>query len=106
MGKIGFHELVPTTGFFQVFDPAFGIGDPVADARLLAAALIEDGEQAGSVADLAGQLGWDARRMNPALTVLISQDLVMESREIDPVWLAPWIRQKPGLRNFARRFDP
>ncbi|MBC9209637.1 hypothetical protein IBL26_22545 [Roseomonas aerophila] len=48
MGKIGIHELVPKPGFFQVFDPAFGIGDPVADARLVAAALIEGGEHAGS----------------------------------------------------------
>jgi hypothetical protein len=40
MGAIGFYALAPRAGFFQVFDPALGIGDPVADARLVAAALI------------------------------------------------------------------
>jgi hypothetical protein len=103
MGAIGFYALAPRAGFFQVFDPALGIGDPVADARLVAAALIDGGEQAGSIAELAQKLGWTARRINPALAVLISRDLVMASRALDPVWATVWIRIKPGLRNFAQQ---
>jgi hypothetical protein len=103
MGAIGFYALAPSAGFFQVFDPALGIGDPVADARLVAAALIGGGEQAGGVAELAQNLGWTARRMNPALTVLISRNLVMASRALDPVWTTVWIRRQPGLRSFAEQ---
>jgi hypothetical protein len=80
-----------------------GIGDPVADARLVAEALIDGGEQAGSIAELAQKLGLTARRINPALAVLISRDLVMASRALDPVWATVWIRIKPGLRNFAQQ---
>jgi hypothetical protein len=103
MGAIGFHALAPRDGFFHVFDPALGIGDPVADARLVAAALIDGGEQAGDVAELAQKLGWTARRMNPALAVLISKNLVMASRALDQVWATAWTRRQPGLRNFSQR---
>jgi hypothetical protein len=75
-----------------------------ADARLVAAALIDGGEQAGGVAELAQKLGWAARRMNPALAVLISRGLVMESQEIDPVWATVWIRRQPGLRDFTQQW--
>jgi hypothetical protein len=43
-----------------VFDPALGIGDPVGDARVLAAALIDGGEQAGGVLSVIAPLsGFD-----------------------------------------------
>ena len=103
MGAIGFYLLAPTASFFLAFDPALGIGDPVADARVLAAALIDGGEQAGSVAELAQKLEWTARRMNPALAVLLSSNLVMASRELDPTWATLWIRKQPGLRTFAQQ---
>lgn len=103
MAAIGFHALAPRAGFFQVFDPALDIGNPVADAHTVAAALLDGGEQAEGVAELAQRLGWTARRMNPALVVLISRDLVMASRALDPVCATVWIRRQPGLRSFAEQ---
>ena len=103
MGAIGFHLLTPTATFFQVVDPAFGIGDPTADARAIAAALIEGGEQAGNVPVLAAKLGWAPRRMNPALAVLIAKNLVTISNEMNPLWATTWIMRQPGLRAFAQQ---
>lgn len=103
MEVIGFYLLSPTASFFQAVDPAFGIGNPTADARVVAAALIEGGEQAGDVPILADKLGWAPRRMNPALAGLIAQNLVVASREMDPVWAATWIMRQPGLRAFAQQ---
>jgi len=103
MGVIGFYLLTPTATLFRALDSAFGIGNPTADARTVAAALIEGGEQAGDVSVLADKLGWTPRRMNPALTVLITQNLVIASREMNPVWTTTWIIRQPGLRAFAQQ---
>lgn len=101
MDAIGFHALAPKARLFQVFDPITGLSDPVDDAHVIAAALVEGGEQAGDVALLAQKLGWPARRMNPAIIVLIDRDLVLASTAPDPVWVTVLVRQKPGLRSFA-----
>lgn len=106
MGNIGFHLLSPEPGLFELFDPIFGLGDPTNDARALADALLEGGEQAGSTTALAERLGWTARRTNPALDWLIARDLVMASETRDPVWTTVWIRRNPGLRTFVQQGSP
>jgi len=103
MESIGFHLLCPEPGLFQVFDPILGMGDPVADARTLAAALLDGGDGAESSQALAEREGWTARRANPALDWLIAHDLVLASETIDPVWTTVWIRRKPGLRTFVQQ---
>ncbi|SDD49243.1 hypothetical protein [Belnapia rosea] len=101
MDVLGFHVLTPEAGLFEVFDPIFEVGNPLDDARTVAASLLA-ADDGAVVSKLAGSLGWTPRRMNPALSVLANRDLVMESKELDPEWVTPWVRAKPGLRRFAR----
>jgi len=101
MGKISFHALSPEPALFEVFDPLFGIGNPLLDAREVARILIER-ENDGNVALLAEALGWSPRRMNPAISVLIGQGFVMASREIARPWVTRWVKAQPGLRRFAQ----
>lgn len=101
MDRVGFIAITPLPSLFVALDPVFGIGDPVMDARTVAAELLSTPEGVATI-DLAGKLDWPPRRMNPALDVLIERGLVMRSEVIDQEWVTPWVRPQPGLRTFAR----
>lgn len=101
MGSLGFIRVSPEHGLFEVFDPVFGIGDPAADARIVAKALLDTSDGGAVSEQLATSLGWTPRRMNPALSVLIARDLVLESKSLHPTWVSHWVRAKPGIDRFA-----
>ena len=102
MGMIGFHTLAPEEALFKVFDPILGMGDPVADARVLADRLTGDGDDGGDIAVIAEAFGWSPRRMNPAVGILIAKGLVTASQALDSTWTTKWVRRQPGLRTFAQ----
>lgn len=102
MERIGFYSMTPLTGLFEVFDPVFGIGDPVADAKVVGSVILQKEGEGISSDEIAKVLSWSPRRLNPAVAVLDGQDLVMTSRALDMTWFSSWVRPKPGLRRFVR----
>jgi len=65
---------------FARFDQTFNIGNPDADAQIIAARLMANGSEGEVIGaqELAEQLGWAPRRMNPAIQWLLSRTLLKE----------------------------
>lgn len=81
-----FDILAPTTALFAALDSVFGTNDPELDARRIAVDLLADAIP-DSVRAAAEHYGWAPRRMNPAVTYLVLQDLLVAD---DLLGAAPW----------------
>jgi len=91
----------PDGRFFLKFDPIFGNNDPEADARLVAAHLVNTQSGSGSAHDLAAQLGWEPRRLNPALEYLAMKNLIKSSNELDLVFSHAYFMTTAGIKSFV-----
>ncbi|MBX3028203.1 hypothetical protein KF840_25215, partial [bacterium] len=64
-------SLRPTSLLFVDTDPYLRNWDPRHDAKRIANLVLEQNDEQAVVVDLARTLGWEPRRMNPALYVLV-----------------------------------
>jgi len=69
-GPAGFSQLQPRPALFRLTDPPLRGWDPSEDAVILAAAMVNQGSDGVSLADVDARLGWGPRRLNPAADYL------------------------------------
>lgn len=96
----GFYTATPLGGLFEVYDPVFDIGDPLADAKVVGQLLFDTDGRSAAPEDLAERLGWAPRRMNPAVWSLTCRGLADGSNAMGSGFDCVWLSAKPGLRRF------
>jgi hypothetical protein len=99
-GHPPFDAVRPEPGLAATYDPTFTGNDPYTDAcqvaKDLASGVISD-----SVVSAALHYGWGPRRMNPAVTVLLSLEVI----EFDDLaGSAPWLQHSMLATRKLRRF--
>jgi TIR domain len=95
--------LIPEESLFAKFDKYWKPWDPAEDALLVAVSLVNDGDFPDRPAEMAAVLGWDARRLNPALAYLCSRGLVRDVRAMDGTdFLAVRIDKTDATRRFVK----
>ena len=87
---------------FTRFDQYWKPWVPAADAVTVARCVHEHSEKAANAAEIAEKLGWDARRLNPALFYLTDRDLVMWSESYSDPFLTHWIQSTDKTRRFLK----
>jgi hypothetical protein len=104
MGAAPFGYVVvrPTESLFVNLDSVVMGWNPSDDATAVAVKLVNDFPTGARVAELARRLGWPARRINPALTVLIRQSVVTASQNLDPDFVAPYILATARTKRLAK----
>ncbi len=101
-GQPGGWDLLPTPACFAEFDGFFKDWDPRQDAERVVRELTRDGRQSASSTQIAEQLEWPPRRVNPALSYLIENGLVDWSRSISAVpYITSGLIATPETRNFV-----
>ena len=95
-----FYTATPLGGLFEVYDPVFGIGDPLADAKVVGQLLFVTDGRSAAPEDLAERLGWAPRRMNPAVWSLTCRGLADGSNTMGSGFDCVWLSARPGLRRF------
>jgi len=98
----GFDIVTPTDRLFERVDIHVMGWDTAADAARVAAELVNSGERGLQSRILAEKLGWSPRRLNPALSYLVSRDVVLASRNIDSTFVTGYIGVNPRTRRFVR----
>lgn len=105
IGPSIFSSVSPTSLLFERLDPLYMGWNPLDDAVTAAAHLIntcpEEGGARGAY-ELAEELKWAPRRLNPALSVLIDRDLVMASGNMDSTFVSPHLFPTPKTRRWVR----
>jgi hypothetical protein len=101
-GPRGYHDVFPTGHLFEHVDSHVMGWNPPTDAQRVAAEILNSEEQGLQAYELASRLDWGARRINPALSFLISRDLVLSSDVNDPVFVTPYVGATPKTRRFVR----
>lgn len=100
--ELGFVSIAPSASLFSELDHHFMQWRPAEDALRVAAELV-NGAEGQSVQQIAESLGWQPRRMNPALNWLIARDLVQASEACGThPWTTHWIGKTPKTRRFVR----
>jgi hypothetical protein len=102
---LGYHSIFPTEYLFEQLDYAFMGWNPMADARSVAIALVNGGQEAGSVQEIAEQLGWAPRRMNPAVSYLLTHGIVGNSRGMNPTYVCSVLLCTARTRRFVREVE-
>lgn len=96
--------IQPRAPLFEQIDPHAKVWKPREDARALAALALEMGESFQSE-ELEAQSGFERRRFNPALSVLLDQlDPADVDGTIQPDYAAPYAYLSSGARVRLRRF--
>jgi hypothetical protein len=72
----GYRGVEPTEELFAQFDGLFQEWRPESDALVVAASLVSNGMQMQNAEDVARQLGFEPRRMNPAIAWLRQRGLL------------------------------
>lgn len=102
-GPIGFTFLTPEGELFAKFDSLFKPWDPSQDAATLATKLLECDGGGISIQEAARDLGWEPRRMNPAIHYLVNRRVVDHSATLGShPWATVWLRKSAGTRRFVR----
>jgi hypothetical protein len=99
---LGYHLVCPTEFLFEQLDHAFMGWNPMVDARSVAVALVNGGQESGSVQDIAEQLGWTPRRMNPAVSYLLRYGIVGNSRGMNPTYVCSVLLCTAKTHRFVR----
>lgn len=94
----------PLCPLFALFDPVLMGRSPQDDAATLAAKALE--LDTGSVPTLMDALGWDVRRLNPALMLLMSMIPGPVSREISRDLATRFFAMTPETRAALKRLQP
>ncbi len=101
--SLGFSALYPQEDLFALYDGFFMPWNPADDALVLAADLVNDGKIDVQLEpkELAERYGWNARRLNPAITYL---SLFGAARLLQALGTAPYCCAILWLTSKARRF--
>ena len=100
-GPLSFRHLTPGATLFELFDPVFNIGTALSDARKVASACLADRKSPVDVGELAHVFDWSPRRMNAAISVLLSMKLVQEPTGDERTWVLTQLRPRAELATFA-----
>jgi hypothetical protein len=101
-GPFGYYFVTPTDNLFEHVDPHVMEWNTTADAARVAAEVVNSDERGCQAHELIERLKWTPRRLNPALSFLVSRDLVDWSRVNDPVFVTHYIGETPKTRRFVR----
>src|SRR6185312_9689592 len=101
-GSIGFVRVLPSARIFAALDSWLMPWNPMDDAKAVAAELLNNAAGSFVVQLLAEQWGWAARRMNPAITLLVQSGAAEHSNSIDPTYEYYWLRKNIETRRFVR----
>lgn len=105
-GLVTVHQLgniYPEEELFVRFDKFWKPWDPAADALTIATHLNNDDAFPPRPEEIASILGWEPRRINPALAFLCQRKLVDEIRTMDTgPWLVSTIRKTDATRRFVK----
>jgi hypothetical protein len=99
--SLGYFAIVPTSRLFAEFDSETTEWNPSEDAVRLAADLVNKEGQM-YVPKWAEEVGWQARRINPALTYLMERDLVEHSNEVSWPFISNHVWKNARTRRFVR----
>jgi hypothetical protein len=102
-GPLGYYAVEPEAALFLAFDSTFMGWSPQSDALTVLAELINSGDSWLAIEDAAARLGWAARRMNPALSYLIRNDVILPSRSISHPFLTRQFSTSSSSLAFLRR---
>lgn len=80
MGKVGFGRISPTPLLFFNMDPHVKGWNPEADARNLAAFLVNHGDDLVALSEADKELQWGPRRINPGAHFLVLHELAIGHR--------------------------
>lgn len=98
-----FGNIYPEEELFVRFDKFWKPWDPAADALTIATHLNNDETFPTHPEEIARVLGWESRRLNPALAFLCQRKLVDERRMLDTgPWLVSSIRKTDATRRFVK----
>lgn len=96
-------ELVlPKDELFSEFDGFWMPWKPADDALKLAADMLNDDGFPDSAEKIATRYGWDARRLNPAITYLRTRDVVHTTSALDANYVAMWVEKTDATRRFVK----
>ncbi len=97
----GYKFVDATNALFVTFDKPFGQGDPEGDALRIAADLV-NGSSSGDVPEMAKKYEWPPRRMNPAISYLVENNLVGARDFSRRPWVRHWLYKTPETHRFVR----
>jgi len=96
-------RVLPLNLLFWKTDPFFRGWSPADDARSLSSMLVNTYEDGANLSELAKQLNWETRRINPSATFLVEHDLVMASEAMGThPYAYAWLRATTKTRRFLR----
>lgn len=94
----------PKRACFVEFDRHWKPWNPAEDALQLAADLVNDSDFPSAPAEIAERYGWEARRLNPAISYLLEKKLIHDLKEkgTHPYALRDIIPNAAQLRRFVK----
>ena len=92
----------PEDEFFSEFDKFWMPWNPAEDALKLAADMVNIAGFPDRTEDISARYGWDARRLNPAISYLASRDLVHARSALDTHFVAIWVGKTDATRRFVK----
>lgn len=99
----GYAHVYPKDALFVDFDKPFKQQWSPEDDALQVAADLVNGSGSGHVSEMAKKYDWTPRRMNPAVSYLIENDLVGAGSERGShPWVRHWLYKTPSTRRFVR----
>jgi hypothetical protein len=97
------HVMGPTDDFFWKTDALFHPWNPEDDARELCRRAVATDDGSLPVHQVANDLGWPARRINPALAYMVAHGLAEHSDEFrNGPYLCRWIETTPEATFFIK----
>lgn len=97
----GYNMVVPTARLFERVDRRVKGWDPTRDAMQVASELVRAERRRIETNELAERLGWEPRRLNPALSYLIMHDGASPSGNADRLFIAAYISSNAHTRRFC-----
>lgn len=94
-------RISTTTSLFWSTDAIINGWDTAQDAKTIASALVNKGEEGINLSALSELLNWQLRRINPAATFLVEHGLAEASKVISHPYAYQWLRSNVKTRRFA-----
>ena len=90
--------------FFTEFDQYWRPWNPAEDAIRLAVDMLGDADFPTKLQDISDKYGWDARRLNPAITYLYDRDMLFDTKTLGstPFVLHFIMWNKGSIRRFVK----
>ncbi|WP_198301916.1 toll/interleukin-1 receptor domain-containing protein [Curvibacter sp. AEP1-3] len=92
----------PKEELFSEFDKFWMPWDPAKDALQLAADVVNAEGFPEATEDIATHYGWEARRLNPAITYLATRGAMRTTRALSARWVSIWIQKTDAMRRFVK----